>query len=155
MCQTRTTPQKNYQTKTILRKILPNKKDHSPKTYQTNKIQKTKTRKNKQKDHLTSLAKILLRQDPLNKQLLVAAAIGTRPADRDRVNALVAAGAVVGSRWRGGAGGGRLENKENHGISSINHDVILSGVQEKSYYAGSMFILKMMLMKCLSKRSFM
>ncbi|CAK9014853.1 unnamed protein product [Durusdinium trenchii] len=31
-------------------------------------------------------------KDPLNKQLLVAAAIGTRPADRDRVNALVSAG---------------------------------------------------------------
>ncbi|CAL1147923.1 unnamed protein product, partial [Cladocopium goreaui] len=31
-------------------------------------------------------------KDPLNKQLLVAAAVGTRPADRDRVNALVSAG---------------------------------------------------------------
>ena len=33
-------------------------------------------------------------EDPLNKQLLVAAAVGTRPADRDRVNALVSAGRV-------------------------------------------------------------
>ncbi|CAE8673550.1 unnamed protein product, partial [Polarella glacialis] len=31
-------------------------------------------------------------KDPLNKSLLVAAAIGTRPEDRDRVKALVAAG---------------------------------------------------------------
>jgi IMP dehydrogenase len=30
-------------------------------------------------------------KDPLNKELLVAAAIGTRPADRERVRALAAA----------------------------------------------------------------